>query len=291
VRSTPPTESADRSAPEQRFGARVLLAAAALVLVSVPFALLLFLVQDAWPPLERADAGARDTLNGYALAHPAFVHLMKALSFIGSFPVYLVVFAALAGWLLRQRLPRLALFVVVTALGSSLLNLAVKLAVDRARPVLPDPVAHANGLSFPSGHAQAAVVGYAVLLLVFLPVLGRAWRLTAIVTAVVLVLGIGFSRVALGVHYASDVVAGYVLGAAWVAVMAAAFEAWRRDRALPRPDRARDSSRPRPTASAPAARLPVTATETHRVPAVLTEPAAGAARRTPGHPAAAAARP
>jgi undecaprenyl-diphosphatase len=51
----------------------------------------------------------------------------------------------------------------------------------------------------------------------------------------VLVLGIGFSRVALGVHFVSDVLAGYVLGAAWTVAMAAAFRAWRRESGEPAP--------------------------------------------------------
>jgi membrane-associated phospholipid phosphatase len=132
--------------------------------------------------------------------------------------------------LLWRRLPRLALFVVITAAGSSLLNTVVKNTVHRLRPVLTDPVAQEHGLSFPSGHAQAAVVGYAVLLLVFLPILHGAWRGTAVTLAVVMVLAIGFSRIALGVHYVSDVVGGLVLGAAWVAAMTAAFNATRIDR-------------------------------------------------------------
>jgi Membrane-associated phospholipid phosphatase len=122
-----------------------------------------------------------------------------------------------------RRLPWLALFVLVTVVGSSLLNALVKTAVHRLRPVLTHPVAHEPGLSFPSGHAQAAIVGYAVLLLVFLPILHGAWRRVAVTFAVLMVLAIGFSRIALGVHYVSDVVGGYVLGAAWVAAMAAAF--------------------------------------------------------------------
>jgi membrane-associated phospholipid phosphatase len=93
--------------------------------------------------------------------------------------------------------------------------------------VLDNPVAHESGTSFPSGHAQAAVVGYAVLLLVFLPILHGAGRRIAICVAVLMVLGIGLSRVALGVHYVSDVLAGYVLGAAWVAAMIASFNVWR----------------------------------------------------------------
>jgi undecaprenyl-diphosphatase len=216
--------------PERRFGARALFAGVALALVAVPFALLLFLVQDKWRPLADADAAARDDLHGYAVDHGPFVTAMRALSDAGSTVVYLAVFAVVVGWLLWRRLPRLALFVVVTVAGSSLLNQVVKTAVDRARPVLPDPVAHANGMSFPSGHAQAAIVAAAVLLLVFLPVLRGGWRPVALAAAILWVLAVGFSRVALGVHYVSDVLAGYILGAAWVAAMTAAFNAWRVER-------------------------------------------------------------
>jgi undecaprenyl-diphosphatase len=222
-----------------RFGARALLAALALGLVAVPFGLLLFLVEDRWRPLLRVDDGARDDLHSFAVAHTGFVDAMQTLSTLGSAPVYIALFALVAAWLTRRGLRRLALFVVVTVAGSELLNAAVKLAVDRSRPVLPDPVAHANGMSFPSGHAQSAIVAYSVLLLVFLPALRGAWRIIALVAAAAIVLAIGFARVALGVHYVSDVVAGWVLGAAWVAAMTAAFSAWRRDLGRPAVDPAR----------------------------------------------------
>jgi membrane-associated phospholipid phosphatase len=216
-----------------RFGVRAAFAGVALALVAVPFGLLLFLVQDRWRPLLRVDDGARDGLHRYALHHHGLVTAAKTLSTIGSAQVYIVLFAAVAGWLVWRRLPRLALFVVVTLVGSSILNALVKLAVDRSRPVLPDPVAHANGMSFPSGHAQSATVAAAVLLLVFLPALRGAWRPFAVAVAVAYVAAVGFARVALGVHYVSDVLAGYVLGAAWVAAMTAAFSAWRRERGRP----------------------------------------------------------
>jgi membrane-associated phospholipid phosphatase len=222
---------------DARFGARAVFAGAALLLVAVPFGLLLFLVEDSWRPLVRMDGGARDDLHAVALRHDGLVSALKTLSTIGSAVVYIPLFAAVAAWLAWwQRLPRLALFVVVTTAGSTLLNALVKLAVDRARPVLADPVAHAGGLSFPSGHAQSAMVAASVLLLVFLPLLRGAWRWVAVGVAVVFVLAIGFARVTLGVHYVSDVLAGYVLGAAWVAAMIAAFNAWRRERGRPAAD-------------------------------------------------------
>jgi membrane-associated phospholipid phosphatase len=212
-----------------RFGARAALAAVALALVAVPGALTLLLVEAKWAPLLRADDGARDRLHEFALTHAGFVAAMQLISDSGSALAWRIVLAVVVVWLLSRRLPRLSVFVVITAAGSSLLNTVVKASVHRIRPVLTNPVAHETGASFPSGHAQAAIVGYAVLLLVFLPILHGVWREVAVVLAVLMVLAIGFSRIALGVHYLSDVVGGYILGAAWVAAMAAAFNAMRID--------------------------------------------------------------
>src|SRR5690349_15992175 len=97
---------------------------------------------------------------------------METLTTLGRWWMYLPVFVVVAGWLLLwRRMTRLAIFVAVTGGISPGIDDLVKSAVQRARPVLANPVAHENGASFPSGHAQAAVVGYAVLLLVFLPLL------------------------------------------------------------------------------------------------------------------------
>ena len=228
--------TAARRRPDARFGGRALFAGLAIALVAVPFGLLLFLVEDRWSPLARVDGGARDDLHAVALHHEGLVTALKVLSTIGSAVVYFPLFAAIAAWLAWRRLPRLALFAVVTVAGSAVLNALVKLVVHRTRPVIADPVAHANGMSFPSGHAQSAIVAWAVLLLVFLPVLRGPWRPVAVVVAIAMVLAIGFARVALGVHFLSDVLAGYALGAAWVAAMIASFNAWRRERGRPAAD-------------------------------------------------------
>lgn len=211
----------------QRYGTRTVLAGIAIALVAVPFALLLLLVEDKWGPLSHADRGARDGLHTYGLAHPGFVSVMRFFSDSGSALAWQVVMALVVIWLLIRRLWKLSAFVVVTTAGSSLVNSVVKSWVHRDRPLVAHPFLHAPGASFPSGHAQAAVVGYAVLLLVFLPVLHGRWRHIAFTTATVMVLGIGFSRVALAAHYVSDVLAGFVLGGAWVAATTAAFSAWK----------------------------------------------------------------
>jgi membrane-associated phospholipid phosphatase len=213
----------DKNKRDSRVSVRTWFAAAALILVAVPFALLLALVQVRWVPLRDADLDAASDLHGYAVTHSAFVTAMRTLSIIGSYRVWTPVLIALAVLLFWRRQPRLALFVAVTAIGSSLLNNLVKRLVDRARPILPRPVSVAHGFGFPSGHAQAAVVGYGILLVIFLPMLHGAVRVVAVCGVVLMIAAIGFSRIALGVHYLSDVLAGYALGGAWLAAMVAAF--------------------------------------------------------------------
>jgi len=215
---------------DTRFSVRAVLALVSLAFVAIPFGLLLFFVQDRWPPLQAVDAGARDDLHRFALDHHAFTTVMKVLSTAGSAPVYTALFAAITGWLLHRGRRRLAAFVVVTEVGGALLNEVVKTAVHRARPTVTDPLAHASGLSFPSGHAQSAVVSFSLLLLLFWHALTPAWRWATTTAAAVMALGIGLSRIALSVHYVSDVLAGYALGAAWIVAMTAAFTAWHHER-------------------------------------------------------------
>jgi len=193
------------------------------MIAAVPFGLLLLLVRARWTPLQSVDDGVRDELYRYTVEHPAFAMIMKTMSTAGSAPVYLTVFALVVAWLLYRRDSRPAAFAVVTVAGSAVLNAVVKRAVQRARPVVADPLTTATGLSFPSGHAQSAVVTYATLLLLFWSAMRAVWRRLAVTVAAVMVLGIGLSRVALSVHYVSDVFAGYVLGVAWVVATTVLF--------------------------------------------------------------------
>jgi undecaprenyl-diphosphatase len=210
-----------------------MLALVAVGLVAVPFSILVLLVTAKSDPMLHLDHDAASSLHTFAVAHPAFTSAMKMISRIGSPTGWWIVLTPVFGWLVYRRLPRLAVFLAVTALGSSLLNRLVKAAVDRARPHLPDPVAAAHGTSFPSGHAQAATVGCGILVLIFLPVVRRAGRIWLYAGAALVIALIGFSRIALGVHYVSDVVGGVVLGATWLLAMTAAFSAWRRDEHKP----------------------------------------------------------
>jgi undecaprenyl-diphosphatase len=229
---TAPTDERE-NAGRRRFAGRALLVFLIAFAAAVLFLTVLLLVTSSSDALLRVDRGTATDLHRYALAHRGFTSTMRWLSNSGKTVVWFVIMAAVAGWLLWRRLRRLAIFVVVTAVGSSVLNNLVKLVVHRARPHLSDPVAIASGKSFPSGHAQAAIVGYGVLLAVFLPIIGRRWRPVAVIVATVLVLAIGFSRIALGVHYLSDVIGAYLIGTVWLIGMISAFRTWRREEGKP----------------------------------------------------------
>lgn len=218
--------------PEERYGLRLSLLAAAFLLVAVPFGWLLSQVGGEGS-LVRLDTSAARNLHDWARESPAMVSFLRVVTFLGS-PVWLyavVIPAALFVW--RRHHVRLAVFLAVTVAGGGILNSVVKVAVGRPRPVLVDPVAVADGRSFPSGHAMSSTVAYGALLLVFLPVVARRARPLVVAAGVILVAGIGFTRLALGVHYISDVVGGFVLGLAWLAASTAAFSIWRVERGRP----------------------------------------------------------
>ncbi|MDQ6797074.1 MAG: phosphatase PAP2 family protein [Actinomycetota bacterium] len=218
--------------PDERYGLRLTLFAAAFLVVAIPFGLLLEqVVRNGW--LVRVDTSAARHLHGWVRRSPGVVRALKAISLLGEPVLFYVIVTIAALWVWRHHGKRLALFLVVTTALGGLLDTAVKLAVNRSRPSLVDPVATAVGKSFPSGHAMGSTVVYGALLLVFLPLIPRRRKAAAVTAALVVVLAIGFSRLALGVHFISDVLGGYVLGLAWLTASAAAFSIWRVDRGRP----------------------------------------------------------
>ncbi|MGA5700565.1 phosphatase PAP2 family protein [Peterkaempfera bronchialis] len=213
--------------PDRRPGARLLLPVVAFLLTAVLFGLVLLLVETHWGPLRRLDAGTADRLHRQALSHPAWVSVLRFLTEVVWAPVTMrLLVAALVVWLLCRRAWRLAAWAAVTTTASGLTGVLVKHAVARARPRLPDPVAHAPGFSFPSGHAMTAATCCTVLVLVLAPLVPRRWRPLLLAAAVVSVVGVGYTRVALGVHWVSDVAGGWLLGLAVVAATTAVFETW-----------------------------------------------------------------
>lgn len=218
--------------PEHRYGLRLTLLAVAIVLVAVPFGILLDqVVRDG--PLTRVDTAAANHVHDLVRHSPTLVDALQVVSFSGSPPFLAVVTGAAALYTLRRRHWRLAVFLVATSLAGGAIDTAVKVAVDRDRPSLEAPVASAHGQSFPSGHAMSSTVVYGAVVLALVPAVARRHRRRVIGGAAALVMVIGATRLALGVHYITDVVGGIVLGLAWLAASTAAFSVWRVERGQP----------------------------------------------------------
>ncbi|WP_310720785.1 phosphatase PAP2 family protein [Streptomyces lydicus] len=189
------------------------------------FLMLLALVVLRWGPLMSLDATVSGALHRTAVASPGWTRVSRVLSDWVWDPWAMRALLAVAiGLLVRRGAPLLAVWVGATALAGTALQQLVKALVGRARPVWPDPVDSAHYAAFPSGHAMSALVA-GVLLLWLLRLYGArpGWRWTARVLVVLSVVGVGCTRVFLGVHWPSDVLGGWLLGGAVVAGSAEAY--------------------------------------------------------------------
>src|SRR5947199_6861654 len=149
-------------------------------------------------------------------------------------PVGLAVLLTIVAIILAiRRRWRWLIYLAVTAGGGALLNLELKRYFARARPVAAEMLRRANGYSFPSGHAMGSAVAFGALAYLAFRAI-RSWPAKAAVMAFLytLVAAVALSRVYLGVHWISDVLAGVTVGTVWVTTTTVAYETLRRIRRL-----------------------------------------------------------
>lgn len=135
---------------------------------------------------------------------------------VGGFPLIIFTVAAVAGFFIVTKRYGAALFMVLSVGSGALLSSTLKQYYARPRPDLVDPLDAVHTASFPSGHALLTTVAYltlAALVIGFLE--DRRARAYVLSVAVLVAVVVGVSRVYLGVHWPSDVAAGWALGAAW----------------------------------------------------------------------------
>ncbi|MFJ9663180.1 phosphatase PAP2 family protein [Streptomyces sp. NPDC101219] len=209
-----PHVDAPPAPPDPRPAAR---SAGVLALCS---ALLLFLVALRWRPLLALDRDISRTTHRWAVEEPGLTRTARILTDWVWDPLTLRVLCGAVVVLLLWRYAArwTAVWLVLTVALAAALQQGMKAAVGRARPVWPDPVDSAHYAAFPSGHAMTAtvVLGLLLWLLHRRGVGPRLWW-TAVALAVISVAGVGLTRVWLGVHWPTDVLAGWLLGAFVVA--------------------------------------------------------------------------
>ena len=164
-----------------------------------------------------------DSIRGFVhqFAFPALTILMQIASFLGStlFLTLLGISIVITLYLNKHR--RGAIIFTITTIGASLLLASLKIAFRRARPEpFFDTVLPAS-YSFPSGHSLASFCFYGALAAIITARIEKLWLKTLVwLAAAIMILLIGISRIYLGVHYPSDVLAGFAVGLIWVITIA-----------------------------------------------------------------------
>jgi membrane-associated phospholipid phosphatase len=169
----------------------------------------------------------RVTTSVVAHRSPALNALMKVMTWLGSWVALLVTAIVLLVLAFRKRLPWAAVAVAVVAWGGEAGGVALaKHVVRRQRPPKRIWLVSAHGWSWPSGHTATAVLLFTVLATV-VTCLGRSRRTLMVTwsTAILAMIVVGFSRIELGVHWSSDVIAAALFVAGWLTVLGLAF--WR----------------------------------------------------------------
>jgi membrane-associated phospholipid phosphatase len=147
---------------------------------------------------------------------------LRAVTELGSTGIVIAVAAVAFAFAMAIGPWRHGLIAAVTILLASIANSALKIAIGRERPDLLDPLIVERGFSFPSGHSALGMVAYGILaVLVGRSRLPKPWRVGLVVALGVLVALIGISRIWLGVHYPTDVIAGWSAGGVIVLAYAA----------------------------------------------------------------------
>ena len=155
--------------------------------------------------------------NGTTLGDQIFV----VISMIGSPVAMAVLFAAAVLYLWRAGQRTLLVAWVLSYVGGTVLDGVIKHVVHRPRPEFAARFLHYSSWSFPSGHSMGSLIGFAMLAYTIIRVCkieSMPVRIGIWAAAILMIALVGYSRIYLGVHYLSDVVAGYTLGLLWLAV-------------------------------------------------------------------------
>lgn len=210
--------AAARFSPEGEYGLHLTVGVVLLLAATAVFARLAGAVV-AGAPITQLDVEVAQWLHAHARESSGLRQFLMAVTQVHRTPGVLAL-ALVAGIWLYRRGHRYWVVALVSAVpGGMLLNVALKETFERARPHFAEPFVELTTYSFPSGHAMAATVLYG-LIACFAARQARSWagRVLPFVLAGVMIFTVSFSRLYLGAHYLSDVLAAFVEGCGWLAI-------------------------------------------------------------------------
>ena len=176
------------------------------------------------PTVRALDLVIDTSLNAMAHAWPTATDVFLIITFFGTSRFLMSGTLAVTVLLLLGRRWQLATAWAITQIVSVVLIEKTKLAFDRARPAFNGEFTREDSYSFPSGHALGSLVAYGMLAYLCVILAPAHFRRAVIVLSALWILLIGFSRMFLGVHFLTDVLGGYALGFAWLALVIALIE-------------------------------------------------------------------
>jgi undecaprenyl-diphosphatase len=155
----------------------------------------------------------------FAVAHRErwLTEVMRTVTWFGSAVVLVPMLIALAGWLVwRHAGWWSAALIAGPVVGAGISQRIAAALIERPRPPVVDHLVQASAYSFPSGHATQALAGWGAVAIAFAAGRRTPARIWAAIGSTALILAVGVSRIYLGVHWFTDVLAGYALGAVWL---------------------------------------------------------------------------
>lgn len=165
-------------------------------------------------------------------AHPKITQVLMVITQLHGIAGIGVFSLITAGFLIWKKYWYWLLALAVAVPGGLFLNALLKFAYQRARPSFEDPLLTLSTYSFPSGHTAGTTLFYGLLAaLIVARVPAWHWRIASVVIALVMIAVVGLSRMYLGVHYFSDVIAAIAVSVAWLALCLTSVDELRRRRA------------------------------------------------------------
>ncbi len=153
------------------------------------------------------------------LRAPALDAVMLFFTYLGNWEVVLIAVMIACAFYAVKKMWNYILAILFSVGGGEAMVWILKHIVQRPRPLFSNDLVFEKSFSFPSGHAFAAVAFYGLLAYFLIcATKNRFLKIFSVIVCVLLALTIGISRIYLGVHWPTDVLAGFALGAAWLAV-------------------------------------------------------------------------